>query len=114
MPDSSRNKLDLYDMIYESRFQRLWGTILRLRSPRPDATHRHAYPPQLTTLYRPPRLCRPCPSAGIAGVVAAAVDEASSYQILAMCNAFPAFVYGGLGVHPERSVADDETTRVIA
>jgi TatD DNase family protein len=52
--------------------------------------------------------------AGIAGVVAAAVDEASSHQILSMCDAFPAFVHGGLGVHPERSVSDDEVERVLA
>jgi TatD DNase family protein len=52
--------------------------------------------------------------AGIAGAVAAAVDEASSQGILALLDAFPSFVLGGLGVHPERQVADDETARVIA
>jgi TatD DNase family protein len=46
--------------------------------------------------------------------VAVAVDEASAYQILSLCDAFPAFVYGGLGVHPERPITDDETERVIA
>jgi TatD DNase family protein len=52
--------------------------------------------------------------AGIAGVVAAAVDEASSHQILSMCDAFPAFVHAGLGVHPERPISDAEAARVIA
>jgi TatD DNase family protein len=47
-------------------------------------------------------------------VVAAAVDEATSHQVLSMCAAFPAFIHGGLGVHPERSLADDELERVIA
>jgi TatD DNase family protein len=51
--------------------------------------------------------------AGVAGVVAAAVDEVSSHQILAMVDAFPHFVHGGLGVHPERPVSDDETERVM-
>ena len=31
-----------------------------------------------------------------------------------MCAAFPAFIHGGLGVHPEHSIADDEIGRVIA
>ncbi|MBI3330047.1 MAG: TatD family hydrolase [Nitrospinae bacterium] len=53
-------------------------------------------------------------AAGIAGVVAAAVDETSSRHILAMQQAFPAFVRGGLGVHPERHVTDEETERVLA
>jgi len=51
--------------------------------------------------------------AGIAGVVAAAVDEASSQQILAMIDTFPGFVHGGLGVHPERPIDDEETARVM-
>jgi TatD DNase family protein len=74
-------------------------------------THIHLNSPRYTDL---PGLVTRAQQAGIAGVVAAAVDEASSYQILSMCDAFPAFVYGGLGVHPERRVADDETDRVIA
>jgi TatD DNase family protein len=52
--------------------------------------------------------------AGIAGMVAAAVDEASSHQILSICGTFPAFVHAGLGVHPERPVSDAEAERVIA
>jgi TatD DNase family protein len=52
--------------------------------------------------------------AGVVGVVAAAVDEATSRQILAMVDTFPAFVHGGLGVHPERPITDDETARVMA
>jgi TatD DNase family protein len=74
-------------------------------------THIHLTSPRYTDL---PGLVVRAQQAGVAGVVAAAVDEASSYQILSMCDAFPAFVHGGLGVHPERSVADDETARVIA
>jgi len=50
----------------------------------------------------------------IAGVVAAAVDEASSRQILTLIETFPGFVHGGLGVHPERQIDDDEEQRVIA
>jgi TatD DNase family protein len=73
--------------------------------------HIHLTSPRYTDL---PGLVVRAQQAGIAGVVAAAVDEASSYQILSMCDAFPGFVHGGLGVHPERSVADDETARVIA
>jgi TatD DNase family protein len=46
--------------------------------------------------------------------VAAAVDEASSEQILSLHEAFPAFVHVGLGVHPERLVTNEETERVIA
>lgn len=49
----------------------------------------------------------------IAAVIAVAVDEASSYQILQLQQTFPAFVYGGLGVHPERPVSEAETERVI-
>jgi TatD DNase family protein len=52
--------------------------------------------------------------AGIAGMVAAAVDETTSHQILSMCDTFPAFVHAGLGVHPERQVSDEEVERVIA
>ena len=73
--------------------------------------HIHLTSPRYTDL---PGLVIRAQQAGIAGVVAAAVDEASSHQILSMCDAFPAFIYGGLGVHPERPVTDDETERVIA
>jgi TatD DNase family protein len=74
-------------------------------------THIHLPSPRYTDL---PGLVVRAQQAGVAGVVAAAVDEASSQQILSMCDAFPAFVYGGLGVHPERPVPDDEVERVIA
>ena len=74
-------------------------------------THIHLTSPRYTDL---PGFVARAQDAGIAGVVAAAVDEASSYQILSMCDTFPAFVHGGLGVHPERAAADDETERVIA
>jgi TatD DNase family protein len=74
-------------------------------------THIHLTSPRYTDL---PGLIDRAQHAGIAGVVAAAVDEASSQQILSMCAAFPAFILGGLGVHPERSVTDDESERVIA
>src|SRR2546429_3972802 len=74
-------------------------------------THIHLTSPRYTDL---PGLVVRAQQAGIAGVVAAAVDEASSYQILAMCDAFPAFVHGGLGGDPQGSVADDETARLIA
>jgi TatD DNase family protein len=73
-------------------------------------THIHLTSPRYTDL---PGLVARAQQAGIAGVVAAAVDEASSHQILSMCDAFPAFVHGGLGVHPERSVTDDEAERVL-
>src|ERR671925_2217215 len=74
-------------------------------------THVHLNSPRYTDL---PGLVTRAQQAGVAGVVAAAVDEASSHQILAMCEAFPAFVHGGLGVHPERPIADAEVERVIA
>ena len=74
-------------------------------------THIHLTSPRYTDL---PGLVARGQQAGIAGVVAAAVDEASSQQILAMIDTFPSFVHGGLGVHPERSISDDETARVIA
>jgi TatD DNase family protein len=74
-------------------------------------THIHLTSPRYSDL---PGLVARAQQAGIAGVVAAAVDEASSHQILAMLDAFPSFVLGGLGVHPERQIADDETARVIA
>lgn len=61
-----------------------------------------------------PGLITRAQAAGTAAVIAAAVDEASSRQILEMRRTFPAFVHGGLGVHPERSVSDQETDRVIA
>jgi TatD DNase family protein len=74
-------------------------------------THIHLASPRYTDL---PGLVARGQQAGIAGVVAAAVDEASSQQILAMINAFPTFVHGGLGVHPERQVSDAEVARVVA
>jgi TatD DNase family protein len=74
-------------------------------------THIHLTSPHYTDL---PGLVVRAQHAGIAGVVAAASDEATSYQILSMCDAFPTFIHGGLGVHPERPIADDETERVIA
>jgi len=73
-------------------------------------THIHLSSPRYSDL---PGLVARAQQAGIAGVVAAAVDEASSHQILSMCDAFPTFVHGGLGVHPERPVTDDETQRVL-
>jgi TatD DNase family protein len=74
-------------------------------------SHIHLTSPRYTDL---PGLVARAQQAGIAAVVAAAVDEASSHQVLALLDAFPSFVLGGLGVHPERRVADDETARVIA
>jgi TatD DNase family protein len=74
-------------------------------------THIHLTSPRYTDL---PGLVARAQQAGIAGVVAAAVDEASSHQVLALLDAFPSFVLGGLGVHPERQIAEDETARVIA
>jgi TatD DNase family protein len=74
-------------------------------------THIHLTSPRYTDL---PGLVVRAQQASVAGVVAAAVDEVSSRQILSMCDAFPGFVYGGLGVHPERPVPDDEVERVIA
>jgi TatD DNase family protein len=74
-------------------------------------THIHLTSPRYTDL---PGLVARAQQARVAGVVAAAVDEASSHQILAILDAFPSFVLGGIGVHPERQVADDETERVIA
>src|SRR5262247_3716375 len=72
--------------------------------------HIHLTSPRYTDL---PGLVVRAQNAGIAGVVAVAVDEASSHQILSLCDAFPAFVHGGLGVHPERPVTDDEVERVL-
>jgi TatD DNase family protein len=74
-------------------------------------THIHLASPRYADL---PGLVARAQQAGIAGVVAAAVDEASSRQILAMVDAFPSFIHGGLGVHPERPVSEDEAGRVIA
>ena len=74
-------------------------------------THVHLTSPRYTDL---PGFVARAQQAGIAGVVAAAVDETSSHQVLALLDAFPSFVLGGLGVHPERQIADDETARVIA
>jgi TatD DNase family protein len=74
-------------------------------------THIHLTSPRYTDL---PGLVARAEQAGITGVVAAAVDEASSHQILALLDAFPSFVRGGIGVHPERQITDDESERVIA
>jgi len=74
-------------------------------------THIHLTSPRYADL---PGLVTRAQQAGIAGVVAAAVDEASSYQVLALRETFPSFVLAGLGVHPERQIGDDETARVIA
>jgi TatD DNase family protein len=74
-------------------------------------THIHLTSPRYTDI---PGLVARAQQAGVAGVVAAAVDEASSRQILALVEAFPSFVLGGLGVHPERQITDEETERVIA
>jgi TatD DNase family protein len=73
-------------------------------------THIHLTSPRYTDLAG---LVARAQQAGIAGVVAAAVDEASSHQILALQQAFPAFVYGGLGVHPERAISVEEEARVM-
>ena len=73
-------------------------------------SHIHLTSPRYPDL---PGLVTRSQRAGVAGVVAAAVDEVSSHQILAMVDAFPAFVHAGLGVHPERPVSDDETERVM-
>lgn len=74
-------------------------------------THIHLASPRYTDL---PGLVARGRQAGVAGVVAAAVDEANSRQVLALIEAFPGFVHGGLGVHPERAVSEAETTRVMA
>jgi TatD DNase family protein len=74
-------------------------------------THIHLTSPRYTDV---PGLIARAQRAGIVGVVAVAVDETSSHQILSLCDAFPAFVHGGLGVHPERPVGDDEAARVMA
>jgi TatD DNase family protein len=73
-------------------------------------THIHLTSPRYPDL---PGLVARSQHAGVASVVAAAVDEVSSHQILAMVDAFPAFVRAGLGVHPERPISDDETERVL-
>jgi TatD DNase family protein len=74
-------------------------------------THIHLASPRYSDI---PGLVQRAQAAGIVGVVAVAVDEASSQQILSLCEAYPTFVHGGFGVHPERSVGDDEATRVLA
>lgn len=74
-------------------------------------THIHLASPRYADL---PGLVARSQQAGVAGVVAAAVDETSSRQILAMLDTFPAFIHGGLGVHPERPVTDAEAERVMA
>src|ERR687885_648294 len=74
-------------------------------------SHIHLPSPRYTDL---PGLVARGQQAGVVGVVAAAVDEASSRQILAMRDSFPAFVHAGLGVHPERPVTDAEAERVMA
>jgi TatD DNase family protein len=73
-------------------------------------THIHLASPSYTDL---PGLVARGQQAGVVGVVAAAVDETSSRQILAMLDTFPAFIHAGLGVHPERPVTDAETERVM-
>jgi TatD DNase family protein len=73
-------------------------------------THIHLNSPRYTDLSG---FVARAQQAGIAGVVAVAVDEASSHQILAMQQAFPTFVYGGLGVHPEREISTAEEARVM-
>jgi TatD DNase family protein len=74
-------------------------------------THIHLTSPRYTDL---PGLVARAQKAGIAGVVAVAVDEASSHQILTMQRTCPTFVHVGLGVHPERPVTDAEEQRVMA
>jgi TatD DNase family protein len=74
-------------------------------------THIHLTSPRYADL---PGLVARAQKLGIAGVVAVAVDEASSHQILTMQRTFPGFVHAGLGVHPERPVTDEEEQRVIA
>jgi TatD DNase family protein len=73
-------------------------------------THIHLTSPRYTDLTS---FVARAQQVGIAGVVAAAVDEASSRQILALQQAFPTFVYGGLGVHPERDISMAEEERVM-
>jgi TatD DNase family protein len=73
-------------------------------------SHIHLTSPRYLDL---PGLVARSQRAGVAGAVAAAVDEVSSRQILAMADAFPTFVHAGLGVHPERPVSDEETERVL-
>src|SRR5919108_4912735 len=74
-------------------------------------THIHLASPRYTDL---PGLVARAHKAGIAGVVAAAVDEASSHQTLTMHRTFPGFVHAGLGVHPEQPITDAEEQRVMA
>ena len=74
-------------------------------------THIHLTSPRYTDL---PGLVARGQQAGVVGVVAAAVDEASSRQVLAMRDTFPTFIHAGLGVHPERPVTDAEAERVMA
>jgi TatD DNase family protein len=74
-------------------------------------THIHLASPRYADL---PGLVARGQQAGVVGVVAAAVDESSSHQILAMHDIFPAFIHAGLGVHPERPVTDAEIDRVMA
>ena len=74
-------------------------------------THIHLTSPCYTDL---PGLLARAQKAGIAGVVAVAVDEASSHQILTIQRTCPTFVHAGLGVHPERLVTDAEEQRVMA
>lgn len=73
-------------------------------------SHIHLASPRYTDL---PSIVARGQQAEVAGVVAAAVDEANSRQILALIETFPSFVHGGLGVHPERLVSEAETTRVM-
>lgn len=73
-------------------------------------SHIHLVSPRYMDI---PGLVARARAAGIAGVVAAAVDEISSRRVLALIHSFPGFVHGGLGVHPERQIDDDEEQRVV-
>jgi TatD DNase family protein len=73
-------------------------------------THIHLTSPRYTDLAG---VVARAQQAGITGVVAAAVDETSALQILAMVQAFPGFVYGGFGIHPERDISVEEEGRVM-
>lgn len=74
-------------------------------------SHIHLVSPRYTDI---PGLVSRAHAAGIGGVVAAAVDEASSHQVLTLIHTYRGFVHGGLGVHPERQISADEEQRVIA
>jgi TatD DNase family protein len=74
-------------------------------------SHIHLVSPRYTDMAG---LVRRARAAGIAGVVAVAVDEVSSQQLLTLIHTYPGFVHGGCGVHPERQIGDDEEQRVVA